>query len=54
MPFVICMALHKIRFSSQFSKIISHYKRIGYNSNVLLQTACMVMNIIMVDNFAFP
>ena len=27
-------------FSEQFIKIISHYKKIGYNINVLLQTAC--------------
>ena len=27
-------------FSAQFIKIISHYKKIGYNINVLQQTAC--------------
>ena len=40
-------------FSSQFVKIISHYKMIGYNINVLLQTACFVVNPITVSNFAF-
>ena len=40
-------------FSAQFIKIISHYKKIGYNINVLQQTACMVVNQITVDNFAF-
>ena len=40
-------------FSAQFIKIISHYKRIGYNINVLQQTACLVVNPIMVGNFAF-
>ena len=29
-------------FSAQFIKIISHYKKIGYNINVLQQTACLV------------
>ena len=29
-------------FSAQFIKIISHYKNIGYNVNVLQQTACML------------
>ena len=29
-------------FSAQFIKIISHYKKIGYNINVLQQTACSV------------
>ena len=40
-------------FSAQFIKIISHYKKNGYNINVLQQTACLVVNPIMVGNFAF-
>ena len=40
-------------FSAQFIKIISHYKKIGYNINVLQQTACLVVNPILVGNFAF-
>ena len=40
-------------FSAQFIKIISHYIKIGYNINVLQQTACLVVNPIMVGNFAF-
>ena len=40
-------------FSAQFIKIISHYKKIGYNFEVLQQTACLVVNPIMVGNFAF-
>ena len=40
-------------FSVQFIKIISHYKKIGYNINVLQQTACLVVNPITVGNFAF-
>ena len=40
-------------FSAQFIKIISHYKNIGYNINVLQQTACLVVNPITVGNFAF-
>ena len=28
-------------FSAQFIIIISHYKKIGYNINVLQQTACL-------------
>ena len=34
-------------------KIISHYKKIGYNTNVLQQTACLVVNPITVGNFSF-
>ena len=41
-------------FSARFIKIVSHYKMIGYNINVLQQTACLVVNPITVGNFAFP
>ena len=40
-------------FSAQFIKIIPHYKKLGYNINVLRQTACLVVNPIKVGNFAF-
>ena len=40
-------------FSAQFIKIISRYKKIGYNINVLQQTACLVVNPNTVGNFAF-
>ena len=40
-------------FSAQFIKIISHYKKIAYNINVLQQTACLVVKPITVGNFAF-
>ena len=36
-------------FSDQFRKIIMRYKRIGYNLNVLRQSACLVINPITVD-----
>ena len=39
-------------FSDQFRKIIMRYKRIGYNLNVLGQSACLVINPIMVDGYA--
>ena len=40
-------------FSAQFIKIISEYKKSGYNINVLQQTACLVVNPITVGNFAY-
>ena len=40
-------------FSAQFIEISSHYKYIGYNINVLQQTAFLVINPITVGNFAF-
>ena len=39
-------------FSFHFRKIITHYRRIGYNLNVMRQSACLVFNPIMVDNEA--
>ena len=39
-------------FSSQVRKVIMRYKRIGYNLNVMRQSACLVINPIMVDNVA--
>ena len=36
----------------QFRKIITRYRRIGYNLNVMRQSACLVFNPIMVDNYA--
>ena len=39
-------------FSDRFRKIIVRYKRIGYNINIMRQSACLVFNPITVNNFA--
>ena len=39
-------------FSDQFRKIIVRYKRIGYNINIMRQSAGLVFNPITVNNFA--
>ena len=39
-------------FSDQFRKIKLRYKRIGYNLNVMRQSACLVINPITVDGCA--
>ena len=39
-------------FSFQFRQIITRYRRIGYNLNVMRQSACLVFNPITVDNYA--
>ena len=41
-----------VDFSDQFRKIIVRYKRIGYNINIMRQSACLVFNPITVNNFA--
>ena len=43
----------KIRGMTDFSdQVIMRYKRIGYNLNVMQQSACLVINPITVDGFA--
>ena len=39
-------------FSFQFRKIITRYRRIGYNLNVMRQSACLVFDPITVVNYA--
>ena len=39
-------------FSDQFRKILMRYKHIGYNLNVMRQSACLVINPITVDGYA--
>ena len=39
-------------FSFQFRKIITRYRRKGYHLNVMRQSACLVFDPIMVDNYA--
>ena len=39
-------------FSLQFRTIITRFRRIGYNLNVMRQSACLVFKPIMVDNYA--
>ena len=40
-------------FPYHFKKIIVRYKMIGYNINVMRQTACLVVNPIKVNSFAY-
>ena len=49
-----CIILKRIvgsnKFLAQFIKIMSHYKKIGYNINILQQTVCLVVYPITVGN----
>ena len=40
-------------FPRHFKKIIVRYKNIGYNIDVLRQTACLVVNPIKVSSFVY-
>ena len=40
-------------FSHHFKKISVRYKKICYNIDVLRQTACLVVNLTRINNFAY-
>ena len=40
-------------FLYHLKKIIVRYKKIGYNINVMRHTACLVVNPIKVNSFAY-
>ena len=42
----------KTNFAEQFRKLINCYKRIGYNTYSMRQTACLVANPIAVNSYA--
>ena len=42
----------KSSFSEQFRELINRYKRIGYSLDIMRQTACLVVNPIIVDGYA--
>ena len=42
----------RANFSDQFRKIIICYKCIGFNINIMQQSACLVVNPVTVNNFA--
>ena len=42
----------RIDLCNQFRKIIIRHKRIDYDFNVMRQCACLVINLITIDNFA--
>ena len=42
----------KANFSEQFRKLINLYKRTGYSLDIMRQTACLVVNPIIVDGYA--
>ena len=43
----------KPNFSDQFKKIVKRYIRVGYNLDILRQSACLVLNPITVYSYGF-
>ena len=44
----------KPNFSDQFKKLIKRYIKVGYNLDVMRQSACLVLNPITVYSYGFP
>ena len=42
----------KSNFSEQLSKLINRYKKIGFCLDIMRQTACLVVNPVIVDGYA--
>ena len=40
--------------SDQFKKIVKRYIRVGYNLDIMRQSACLVLNLITVYSYGFP
>ena len=45
--------LNGTNFSDQFKKIIKRYIRVGYNLDIMRQSACLVLNTITVYSYGF-
>ena len=43
----------KSNFSDQFKKIVKRYIRVGYNLDIMRQSACLVFNPIRVYSYGF-
>ena len=43
----------KSNFSDQLKKIVKRYIRVGYNVDIMRQSACLVLNPIMVNSYGF-
>ena len=43
----------KPNFSDQFKNIVKRYIRVGYNLDIMRQSACLVLNPIMVYSYGF-
>ena len=43
----------KPNFSDQFKKIVKRYTQVGYNLDIMRQSACLVLNPITVYSYGF-
>ena len=54
---IICKLVKRVvgkpNFSDQFKKIVKRYIRVGYNLDIMRQSACLVLNPITVYGYGF-
>ena len=50
--FIDCTDTSLGQYEGQFRKLINRYERIGYSLDIMRQTACLVVNPIIVDGYA--
>ena len=60
MPILVLKNFYKFKrivgkpyFSDQFKKIVKRYIRVGYNLDIMRQSACLVLNPITVYSYVF-
>ena len=53
MVFIFLNLIFKMIFLIISKKIIVRYKKIGYNKDIFRQAACLVVNAIKVNGFAY-
>ena len=53
LDFIATWCINSKNLLEQIFKIIVRYIKIGFNIDVLRQTACLVVNSIKVNNFAY-
>ena len=51
--FIFRKIIGKNDFPYHFKKTIVRYKKMGFNIDVLRQTACLVVNLIKVNSFVY-
>ena len=49
----LLMFVYEAYFSDQFKKIVKRYRRVGYNLDIMRQSACLVLNPTTVYSYGF-
>ena len=50
--YIIKKILENPNFSDLFKRIVNRFKNVGYNLDIMRQTACLVCNLIIGEGYA--